>query len=103
MHRRNRHGGHMKLFSRSLAFIVGMFLSLSVLASAVIESVAGDVKAGPSAAAAKTVSQGQRIQAGTTVATGARSAVILRFDDGQAVALNENAEFRVAEYSFAKE
>jgi hypothetical protein len=93
----------MKQSVRLLAFIAGIFFSLSVFASAVIESVAGDVKAGPSATAAKAVSQGQRIQAGTTVVTGAKSAVILRFEDGQAVALNDNAEFRVAEYSFAKE
>lgn len=87
---------------RWLAFAVGMLVSLSAFASAVIESVAGDVKAGPSAAAAKAVSQGQRIQAGTTVVTGTRSVVILRFDDGQAVVLNDNAEFRVAAYAFSK-
>jgi hypothetical protein len=88
---------------RWLAFVVGMFMSLAAFASAVIESVAGDVRAGPSAAAAAAVNMGQRIQAGSTVVTGAKSAVILRFDDGQAVVLNDNSEFRVAEYAFSKD
>jgi hypothetical protein len=46
---------------------------------------------------------GQRIQAGSTVVTGTQSVVILRFDDGQAVVLNDNSEFRVAEYAFSKD
>ncbi len=93
----------MKQSARLLAFVFGMLISLSAFASAVIESVAGDVKAGPSAAAATEVKMGQRIQAGSTVVTGTKSVVILRFDDGQAVVLNDNSEFRVAEYAFAKD
>jgi hypothetical protein len=93
----------MKQSVRWLALVVGMLISLTAFASAVIESVAGDVRAGATAAAAKAVAMGQRIQAGTTVLTGTSSVVILRFDDGQAVVLNDNAEFRVAEYAFAKD
>src|SRR5688572_27543188 len=93
----------MKSTVRLLAFVFGMLISLAAFASAVIESVAGDVKAGSSAATAKAVTMVQRIQAGSTVVTGTKSVVILRFDDGQAVALNDNSEFRVAEYSFSKE
>jgi hypothetical protein len=92
----------MKKTIAGMTFVLGMLLSLSAFASAVIESVAGDVKAGPTAAAAKPIAQGQRVQAGSTVVTGVKSAVILRFDDGQAVVLNDNAEFRVLAYSFSK-
>ncbi len=93
----------MKPTVRLMAFVFGMLISLSAFASAVIESVAGDVRAGPSAAASAAVKMGQRIQAGSTVVTGTKSVVILRFDDGQAVVLNDNSEFRVAEYAFSKD
>ena len=93
----------MKQSARLMAFVFGMLISLLAFASAVIESVAGDVKAGPSASAATAVTMGQRIQAGQTVVTGTKSVVILRFDDGQAVVLNDNSEFRVAAYAFSKD
>jgi hypothetical protein len=93
----------MKKTISGLAFVLGMLASLSAFAAAVIESVAGDVRAGPSAAASKSVAVGERIAAGSTVLTGNKSVVILRFDDGQAVVLNDNSEFRVAAYSFSKE
>ena len=93
----------MKQSARLMAFVFGMLISLSAFASAVIESVAGDVRAGPSASAATAVATGQRIQAGQTVVTGTKSVVILRFDDGQAVVLNDHSEFRVAQYAFSKD
>ncbi len=72
----------MKRAIRSLVFVWGVLFSLSVFASAVVESAKGDVKAGPSAKAATAVTAGQRVQPGSTVVTGARSSVTLRFDDG---------------------
>ena len=58
---------------------------------------------GPTAVAATAAVTGQRIAAGTTVTTGTRSRAVIRFDDGQAIVLNENSEFRVTEYSFVRE
>jgi hypothetical protein len=85
---------------RAFAIVFGLMFSISAWAAALVESITGSVSAGPTAASTSAVSVGQRIDPGTTVVTGANSRVILRFDDGQAMLLNDNTEFRVAEYAF---
>jgi len=49
------------------------------------------------------VARNQRVVPGTTVLTGPGAQTIIRFDDGHAVVLNENSEFRVNQYSFDKD
>jgi hypothetical protein len=93
----------MKRAIHSLVVLWSVLFSLSALAAAVVENATGEVKAGPSVQAAAVIATGQRIPAGATVVTGAKSMATLRFDDGQAVVLNENSAFKVAEYSFSKE
>ncbi len=91
----------MKNAIRVLVFVWGVLFSLAAFASAVIDSVTGQVRAGPSVKAATAVTKGQRVQPGSTVVTGPKSLVTLRFDDGQVILLNENSEFKVTEYSFS--
>ncbi|MDP1717216.1 MAG: FecR domain-containing protein, partial [Burkholderiales bacterium] len=86
---------------RSLSFLMLMLFSLPGFAAALIETVAGDVKAGATAGTATPVLKDQRVAAGSVVVTGPKSIVLLRFDDGQAIALNENTEFRITAYSYA--
>lgn len=93
----------MSRLIRSLTFLGLMLFSLSGLAAALVETVIGDVKAGVTASTAATVRKDQRIQPGSVVVTGPKSIVLLRFDDGQAIALNENTEFKIAAYSYAKD
>src|SRR5690349_23663519 len=88
---------------RAVVCVWSVLFSLSVFASAVVENPKGEVKAGPTASAAATVTTGQRVQPGSTVVTGAKSTVTLRFDDGQVIILGQNSEFKVTEYSFSKE
>ena len=83
-----------------LGIVLGVFVCTGAWASAVVESLTGSVRAGPSAAQARPLTLGERVNAGTTVVTGANSRVILRFDDGQATLLNDNTEFRIANYVF---
>jgi len=90
----------MSLLTKLSGFLVVALFSASVLASAVVESVTGDVRAGATPPTATPLKVGQRVNAGNTVSVGAGSRAILRFDDGQAVLLNENAEFRIRTYSF---
>lgn len=92
----------MNSMLRTLGFIAGILFSVSAMAAALIESVTGAVRAGPSTAAATAVTVGQRLTTGTTVVTGAKSQVILRFDDGQAMVLNDDTEFRIADYAFSE-
>lgn len=93
----------MGIATRILVLAIGLFFSVLAMASSVVESITGSVRAGPTAAAAAPVSVGQRINAGTTVVTGAKSLVTLRFDDGQVMLLGNDTEFRVAEYSFSRQ
>jgi len=87
----------------ALATLAALNPAGNVFAAAVVETVAGDVKAGPSARAATALAQGQRIEQGTTVVTGSKGLVVLGFDDGQKIIVNENSQFRVASYSFNKD
>ena len=72
-------------------------------ANGVYESVRGDVKAATGTAAMASVARNQRVVPGTTVLTGPGAQTVIRFDDGHAVVLNENTEFRVNQYSFDKD
>ncbi len=90
----------MKLLMRISAFLIGALFSAAVLASAVVESLSGDVRAGATPQTATALKVGQRLTAGSAVVIGAGSRAILRFDDGQAVLLNENTEFRIRTYNF---
>ncbi len=72
-------------------------------ANGVYQSVTGDVKAAMGSAAPVSVAKDQRVLPGTTVTTGPGAQTIIRFDDGHAVVLNENSEFRVNQYSFDKD
>jgi hypothetical protein len=89
---------HTQLFK---VVAVGMFALVfwtSAFASAVFETLTGDVRASTGANAGAPVTLGQRIQPGATVTTGTNGRALLRFDDGQAVYLNAESEFKVSEF-----
>jgi len=88
---------------RSVVLALGLVLSLPAMSAAIFDSVTGDVKAGASASAATAASQGQRIEAGTTIVTGRGGRATLRFDDGKYVLLHEYTEFRISGYTFIKD
>jgi FecR protein len=46
---------------------------------------------------------GDVISAGTTVSTGERSRAVIKFEDGQIMALAERSSFRIVEYRYVKE
>lgn len=87
----------------ALGLFVGFMSSVSSFAAALVENMQGNARAGATAAAARAIRNGQRVETGAVITTGAKSFVTLRFDDGQAVVLNENAEFRITNYSFVKD
>ena len=75
-------------------------LPLAAYANGVVQSMKGDVRAGPVGQTARTVAVDQRLTPGTAVVTGADAQVVLRFDDGQQVVLNQNTEFRVVDFRY---
>ena len=93
----------MRRSTRFIALTCAALLSLSAQGAALIESLSGSVRAGPTADSATAASRNQRVLPGSVVTTGANSQALLRFDDGQTIALAANSEFKVAAYSFARE
>jgi hypothetical protein len=81
-----------------LATIAGLILASNGFAAALVQDVKGDVRT-----AAAAVEKGQRILTGATLTTGPSSQAILVFDDGQEIVLNENTQFTITDYRFAKD
>jgi hypothetical protein len=75
-----------------------LLMAGNVFAAANVESVRGDVRAGAAQLAVK-----DRVTSGATVTTGAGAQVVLRFDDGQQVVLNENTVFKITEFRYRQD
>lgn len=69
----------------------------AVQAAANVASMKGAVRIGNNA-----VTLNQRIVAGSTISTGPGAQVILRFDDGQQVVLNETTSFRITDFRYSE-
>ncbi len=96
----------MHRYSMLAALCFGLWTMVAAslgFANGVFENVRGDVKAAQGAAAPASVARNQRFVPGTTILTGPGAQAIMRFDDGHAVVLNENSEFRINQYSFDKD
>src|SRR5215218_8559576 len=84
----------LRLSPKSFVFgLLALALPMAALAQAVVQSMQGDVKANGAA-----VTQNQRLTTGTALTTGAKSQLVMRFDDGQQVVLNQNTEFRIIDF-----
>lgn len=64
-------------------------------AAANVQSLRGEVRAGNVQLAVK-----DRVTSGAVVTTGTGAQVVLRFDDGQQVVLNENTVFRIVDFRY---
>lgn len=75
-------------------------LSSGAWAAATTQSVAGEAQFQPANGKPEKLAPGQRLESGAKLITGSNSQVILRFDDGQSMALNSNTTFVITEYRF---
>lgn len=92
-------------YKRSLQLVVAGLLAFgSALAlgapAGQVQSVSGDVNVVPRNAAAAAARSGATIEPGTSIQTGPRSRAVLKFADGQLVALSSNTTFRLDDYRF---
>ena len=83
--------------------IAGFFPAASAFGAAVVQESKGDVRAGATPAESKPVAPNQRVLSGGLVTTASGSQVVLRFDDGQIVALHENTQFRIENFSYRRQ
>jgi hypothetical protein len=80
-----------------------MFAEFAFGAGAVATSVTGLVQVQTGSAPLRVVRQGDEVQQGDTVMTGAASAAVLKFDDGQVAALTANSRMTITAYQYNPE
>jgi len=81
----------------AFGLLAGIFCSLPVLASSLLEAATGTVTAGAGSAHLRT---GARIATGSKIVTAAKSQATLRLEDGHVVVLAENSALTVSEFAF---
>jgi len=95
----------LRASSRALLWVVFAMLVVAgrAQAAAVVETLIGEAKAGPTLTRTTAIAKDQRIEPGNYIVTGAKSIVVLGFDDGQKMVLNENTQFRITAYRFKQD
>ena len=78
------------------AGVLALAVPLSAFATAVVQSVQGDVQA-----AGAPVFAGQKVLAPSTFTTGAGAQAVLKFEDGMQIVLNENSLLRMVDYRYS--
>lgn len=77
-----------------------LFAAIHAYAAATIQSLNGDVRAEATGQTASVATSSQRLEAGATVHTGANGQAMLRFDDGQMVAISPNSSFKIEQFRY---
>ena len=99
----------MKYLNRLFLLALFSFMASAGLVLAQVATVfeltgtataAAAVATGSPAAALRTLRQGDRINQGDSIVTGAKSSIVLRFLDGQVVSLAANSTFAVTAYTY---
>jgi hypothetical protein len=80
-----------------IALAASLLFAAAAFATGTVTSVKGSARVGN-----EPVAENQQIQPGSLVVTGPGAQVVMRFDDGQRVVLNENTELRIVEYRYAE-
>jgi hypothetical protein len=80
--------------------VISFFVAALAFANATATSVTGTVQAQAGSAPARTIRQGDIVRQGDTISTGASSSAVLRFEDGQIVALTANSRMTISNYSY---
>jgi hypothetical protein len=90
----------MKKLSVLLALMALFLADLALAAGAVATSVVGTVQVQTGTSSPRTVRQGDEFVQGDTLSTGANSSAVLKFDDGQVVALTSNSRMTITNYQY---
>ena len=89
--------------SKIFAVLVGVALAATCqlsFASAVVSGLTGSAQAIPIAGSPRALSNGDKVNAGDTVATSENSSLALQFEDGQVVGLGARSRMAVSAYSY---
>ncbi len=85
-----------------ILMLVGVLLYSSALmaAAAVVQNAGGDIRAAMGTAKPAAVAKGSLLENGMVITTGDNSFVVMKFEDGQMVALTSNTSFKIDQYHF---
>lgn len=83
-----------------LTIFVLLYSSAVMAATAVVQSVTGEAKAAIGTNSPISLTQNAALESGMTVTTGTNSRIVMKFEDGQVIALNENTSFKIGQYHF---
>lgn len=92
-----------KIYVAILGLAIGLLTELVFAAPAVVNSVTGTAQAIPGAGTPRTLRQGDDVNQGETIVTGAGSSVVLVFEDNQIVALPANSRMTVSTYVYNRQ
>lgn len=85
-------------------FLLSMFVLLYsgalMAATAVVQTATGNITAAIGANAPVAITQNSTLESGMTVTTGDNSRIVMKFEDGQVIALNENTTFKISQYHY---
>jgi hypothetical protein len=87
----------LKFVTVLLAFL---YSGTAMAASAVVQTATGNVTAAIGANAPAAITQNSVLESGTTVTTGDNGQVVIKFEDGQVIALNANTTFKISQYHY---
>lgn len=90
----------MKRISIFLALLALFFTDLALAAGAIATSITGTVQVQTGPSSAKPVRQGDEVRQGDTIFTAGNSSAVLKFDDGQIIALTSNSRMTVTAYQY---
>ncbi|MGQ5523947.1 FecR family protein [Chitinimonas sp. PSY-7] len=80
--------------------ILASLLTVTALAAANVTTVRGQISVTGKDGSSKPLVDGARVEAGSKIVTGSNGFAILRFDDGQVIALEKNTDFTIDQFRF---
>ncbi len=92
----------MKHIIFAFFWVVMSFSAPGAFAAAVgkFQDVSGEVKVQSTGTALLTASKDMPLESGASVTTGEKSYAVLKFDDGQIIALQSNSQFQIQDYRY---
>ncbi|TCS69732.1 FecR family protein [Sulfuritortus calidifontis] len=91
---------HARIWNLVLGASLLLFAALAQAAVSQIHALGGAVSITYPGQPARPAQQGDKLVDGTAIATGEKSFALLRFADGQLVALKSNSEFKIEQYRY---
>jgi len=83
-----------------ISMFVLLYSGALMAATAIVQTVTGNVTAVIGTNVPVSLTQNAALESGMTVTTGTNSRIVMKFEDGQVIALNENTAFKIGQYHF---